>query len=555
MSSRAARLCSVVPQKHTLYKEMPKPINRLQQDEFATKKKVIHKTRHNVTLQKRDTTLYHNPLLSKPLRSYRQKIKSCTSMDQVHSMLSNLSSIPKYDLSVLCDDFMKQCIKLQQHEECLNILESMYKHHIPRTLASYNILFDGYATYDRTDKAIQIYHEYMLKHDTHLQPNIITANTLLSGCKYKANVDLSKQIWNDIILQHNIKPNIATYIILITIYGRAGLADYCYALFTNMITQEGLRPDTGVCGALMTAYANKGDTVRCNQIIRYMQANAIDITLIECCTLMKCYSFNQEPLHALRVYHDVIVKSISQTELDDKSIKIMANLRMSCYYKLIKEIVDKTDDLTPSDIANVKRFFQMIMQDIPYDVKLQSRWEGHNFYEYLDNNLLQKMLDVLVVMNENSDRLQGEYEAQMLSFLENGFKNNRFGFMHSTKRNVIDLHQFSVNNALLILRYLVSFERKYIEHELNYDLRIMIGRGTHSWFKIRQDLKGNDKQKRIKVSPLYDAILDELSSWRPNIRIDTIDNDSGFVLDADDVKCFFNAHANQPQWFKQRIPK
>ena len=137
---------------------------------------------------------------------------------------------------------MKQCIKLRDHTKCLDVLESMYQHNIPRSIASYNILFDGYTSYDETQTAINIYHQYMLKNENFrknpdLRPNIITANTLLSGCKHAADINLVKQIWNDIIIQHKIKPNIATYVHLITIYGRAGLADYCYALFTNMITQ------------------------------------------------------------------------------------------------------------------------------------------------------------------------------------------------------------------------------------------------------------------------------------------------------------------------------
>eukprot|EP01084_Bolivina_argentea_P282075 482756_1 len=352
MSSRTSRACtSVSTHKHQLLKEIPKCSNHLVKDCYTNHKKLIDQKRRNVLFQKRDTTLYYNPLLSNELRSHRRKIQNCDSIEEINDILSNLSSISKSNISILCNDYMKQCIRLQKHTECINILQAMYHHNIPRTLATYNIIFDGYVTYDNTHSAMKIYSEYMLtnenmKSNIDLQPNIITANTLLSGCKHRANIYLVKQIWNDIVMEYNIIPNIATYNILITIYGRAGLTDHCYALFTNMIIKDELEPNTGICGALLNAYAMKGDVKCCYQILKYMEMNKIPITIIEYCTLMKCYLRNNQFLNVLNIYQNIINHHVHHHTLivfDHKTIEIMAGMRMSCYVKLIQEIFKKDE--------------------------------------------------------------------------------------------------------------------------------------------------------------------------------------------------------------------
>ena len=248
MSSNASRVLSKMgmnstkQHKHKFQKGIPKTFNQtirkeIQDEQLAS----IYKQKRNVLFHKRDTTSYYNPLISTELRSYREQIKSCSSTDELYEIISTLP-VSKSDWTILCDQVMKQFIKLNDHTQCLNVLQSMYQHNVPRSLATYNILFDGYITYGNTQSALDIYHKYLLKYENLnenplLKPNIVTANTLLSGCKHKADINLAKQIWNDIIIEHNIKPNIATYINLIAVYGKAGLPDYCYALFTNMITK------------------------------------------------------------------------------------------------------------------------------------------------------------------------------------------------------------------------------------------------------------------------------------------------------------------------------
>eukprot|EP01084_Bolivina_argentea_P049540 91096_1 len=192
------------------------------------------------------------------------------------------------------------------------------------------------------------------------------------------------------------------------------------------------------------------------------------------------------------------------------------------------------------------------MQNIPFDIKVQCKYDSNNFYDYLNDILLQNMLNILIIMNDNGYRFNENYENEMLTFLENGWKNNRFGFWHPPKKNKIDFHRFWVNNCLLILRYVVSFERKYIENKLNYDIKIIVGSGTHSERNIRKD-KNKDECKTILTS-ISSAIEKEVLSWTPCVKIDKIENDAVLVLDSNDLKQFLKQNAKRTPWFNDRVP-
>ena len=306
----------------------------------------------------------------------------------------------------------------------------------------------------------------------------------------------------------------------------------------------------------MTAYAIQGDIDHCKQIYRYMQLNGITVTIVEYCTLMKCYSFAKQPLNAISIYQDTMKPVIDNAVLDLKTVRIMASIRMSCYSSLMQDILNK-DKLTQSDIKNVKNYFKMIMQEIPYDVKLQSKYEGDNFYKYLDNKLLQRMLNTLIIMNENGTRLGKDYENEMLTFLENGLMNGAFGFWHPLRKQTMDFHGFWTSNCRLFLRYFVTFDREYIENTLDYYIQIFVGKGTHSMRNIRKDhMKGTtsvDDEEEITF-PIADAIVDEVSNWNPPVKINKLEDGMTYSLDADDLKTFLFENQKRSPFFHGRKP-
>ena len=237
---KAKTLMSKASQQHLFMKELPKVSNHIRQEQLFESRSEMHKKRRQqISALQRDTSQYENPFVSKTVRSYRRRIRQSESIDDIYEMLENLpsKSTTNSDLSVLCDEVLKQCIKLRQHRDCVKILELMYEHEIPRTLATYNIIIDGYTSNNDIHSAMDIYHEYMAINDIHLTPNIITVNTLLAGCKHRGNIHMANLIWNEFILGQGIDPNVNTYTLMITVYARAGLPDHCYALFNDMVTQ------------------------------------------------------------------------------------------------------------------------------------------------------------------------------------------------------------------------------------------------------------------------------------------------------------------------------
>merc|ERR550539_236986 len=102
---------------------------------------------------------------------------------------------------------------------------------------------------------------------------------------------------------------------------------------------------------------------------------------------------------------------------------------------------------------------------------------------------------------------------------------------------MIDFHNFWTKNAILVLRYLMSFEQKYIENKLNYEVKIMTGIGSHSAGQTQTCL-------------ISDAILNEIESWNPSVKVTKLENDAVLSLDANDLKHFMQTHSNTSPWFK-----
>ena len=124
--AKAKTLVSKASHQHLFMKELPKVSNHIRQEQLFELKSEMHKRRHQQTSALlRDTSQYENPLVSRTLRSYRSRIRQSESIDDIYEMLENLPShsTTDSDLSVLCDEVMKQCIKLRQYRDCLKILE------------------------------------------------------------------------------------------------------------------------------------------------------------------------------------------------------------------------------------------------------------------------------------------------------------------------------------------------------------------------------------------------------------------------------------------------
>ena len=174
-----------------------------------------------------------------------------------------------------------------------------------------------------------------------------------------------------------------------------------------LMTQQGLEPHSGTCGALLNAFASRGEVMRCHQISEYMKRNNIGITHYDHCTLMKCYIFGGDPVSALRIYEDFIKPILSQFIGDRTTLNVIAGLRMSCYAQMIENefAAGNGEKLGLNAIERVEGYFRMIMQEIPFEVKVEGQYEDNNFYKYLGPQLVQRMLNTLIVMHENGGRM------------------------------------------------------------------------------------------------------------------------------------------------------
>ena len=341
-----------------------------------------------------------------------------------------------------------------------------------------------------------------------------------------------------------VAPNLASYNLLLTAYGRAGLSAHCYALFLHLLRNERLEPDAGVCGALLSAFARKGAVRRCRQIVRWMSAQGIAVGLSELCSLMKALCFSGDARAALALYEASIAPHLACAAPAQWTVEVASSLRMACHFKLIEAHL-KVDVV---DEEGVGESVSAIMTHIPCDVRRQTRPDVDSCFEYLHDGALQRMLSTLILLNEHAPRLPrlgADAERKMLGFLEDGLKRKRFGFWSASRRggHVLDFHRFWSTVSVLVLRYFVHFERGFVEGEMCCDVRIIVGKGTHS-----------PKDAGNSLTTIASAIMDEVARWEPSVRVERVEEGSILALNASDLKQFLLENEN-PFFDDRRFPQ
>ncbi|KAL6124068.1 hypothetical protein ACLB2K_076584 [Fragaria x ananassa] len=108
-----------------------------------------------------------------------------------------------------------------------------------KTLASWNCMIMGFATYGSVKEAISLFNEMC---GAGLQPDAITFTALLSGCKNSGLVDEGWELFDSMSTDYNIAPTIEHFSCLVDILARAGYLDEAWDFIQTMP----LKPDATV---------------------------------------------------------------------------------------------------------------------------------------------------------------------------------------------------------------------------------------------------------------------------------------------------------------------
>ncbi|XP_061996617.1 pentatricopeptide repeat-containing protein At4g01030, mitochondrial [Rosa rugosa] len=115
-----------------------------------------------------------------------------------------------------------------------------------RTLASWNCMIMGFATYGSAKEAISLFNEMR---GAGLQPDAITFTALLSGCKNSGLVDEGWKFFDSMSTDYNIAPTIEHFSCMVDILARAGYLDEAWDFIQTMP----LKPDASIWGAFLAS--------------------------------------------------------------------------------------------------------------------------------------------------------------------------------------------------------------------------------------------------------------------------------------------------------------
>ncbi|PIN08161.1 hypothetical protein CDL12_19260 [Handroanthus impetiginosus] len=115
-----------------------------------------------------------------------------------------------------------------------------------KSLASWNAMISGLAMHGDANRAIELFSEMA---EEGFRPDDITFVTLLSACCHTGFVDLGREIFNSMINDYNISPQLQHYGCMIDLLARAGFFEEAMSLVESME----MEPDEAIWGSILGA--------------------------------------------------------------------------------------------------------------------------------------------------------------------------------------------------------------------------------------------------------------------------------------------------------------
>ncbi|KAF5733118.1 pentatricopeptide repeat-containing protein [Tripterygium wilfordii] len=113
-----------------------------------------------------------------------------------------------------------------------------------KTVASWNCMIMGFATYNLGKESISLFDEML---ETGIFPDTITFTAVLSGCKNSGLVEEGWKYFDSMSRQYNIRPTIQHYTCMVDLLGRAGYLDEAW----DFIQKMPINPDSTIWSSFL----------------------------------------------------------------------------------------------------------------------------------------------------------------------------------------------------------------------------------------------------------------------------------------------------------------
>ena len=433
----------------------------------------------------------HDPYAILPLKGsdefqdIRQQIFRCRDGKSILKLLKRDSRILEQSVYTSA---MTKCGELGDIKNACKVMKRMHKKDIPRDRNCYNILFRALSLNEKVYEYPK-YINWMVQKDNIL-PDIITATTLIGGCKKRGDEETAENVWNDIIIKFNLTPTDITYVQMISVYAKSANKEKAQKSFKQMM-DNGIRPNSETCGALMQCFAACMDIDNIFKIKNFMELKGLKLDSFHYISLITVFLKSHLPSKALSMYHEY------EQTLKDSDIpsKTMLGCKNAIFLAFLEQNIKKN-----IDDANTGYYYQMVTKDTLNDIK-----KLYGSKTSLLGKLSQNVLKAVVMYHYN---LKGDEKKAMELFgalceeLDIGYWKR----CNQTNNWMIDFHSFSYETCKFVLEYVFKYEQQNIL-DMGDDMMILCGRGYH------RDKYVDDKQP-TKRGLMY-FVQHELAKWSP----------------------------------------
>eukprot|EP01084_Bolivina_argentea_P156045 271928_1 len=430
---------------------------------------------------------------SKEFANYRSKIFKSASVKEIHRILNSRTD---FDASVYNAAIQKSG-KLRNIDYCINIMDLMVQHTKP-DIYTFNQLFQAFRINDRADcdgymnKMINFYN---------IQPNIITAATLLGQCTKTGNIQRAEKIWKDIILHFRLKPHKQTYLAMIQIYGQTGAPGKA-AQFYDMMSKNGVEVDEHIQSAMLNAY------IRNNQIENALalktdiekKGNVLDyVCYVPLISFYLKDSTDLNPIKSLQLVDECIKKN-QLNQVPDRIV----NLKFVAYKKLLSIEKDKSKKSVYFALVN-KQPNVRVLNGL-------SEWDRETARNVLDAHL--------IYYNKNFN------SPQLIACFEHVCKYIGYWIVDGkTNKWILDLHGYNYDQAEFALHHILTKKTDEVIGTMGFEWEILCGRQRSSVPSSKSSQTG-----------IKQFIMDQLNrSFKIRSNVD-FENDGKLKLNSVDVK-------------------
>ncbi|KAK9765824.1 hypothetical protein K7432_005541 [Basidiobolus ranarum] len=150
-------------------------------------------------------------------------------------------------------------------EQAKAVLGEMGMNGVSPDVHTYNIIMNAVGR-ESPDSAFQVY-ERMVKQN--ILPDLVTYNTLLKICKQKGDIELLTKVYNILLNDEGIEPDVVTFSILIDAHSKRRNLGTALNIYREMI-DSGVSPDLITFNNLLDGYAKSLDVDQAMNLYKEM---------------------------------------------------------------------------------------------------------------------------------------------------------------------------------------------------------------------------------------------------------------------------------------------